>query len=208
MNNVKEINRNPMTKTKSIFLFAALLVATLANAQVKKVWTGHISSFGSDVQVIDLEKGEILGNHFLSWRIMPNNDSYYDIVDASSLKVVKSFFVQEGDDLFLVDEFDFGPYFVSKGIFTTDGKWAALKLHYNYSNATPDDLGNPVIDEIDIVNEDNAIVASIPIADKNISNTEECIKLIKAGRSYYLAIKNPVNKEYDIYALPGSGSAR
>ena len=194
MNNVKEINRNPMTKTKSIFLFAALLVATLANAQVKKVWTGHISSFGSEIQVMDLNL--IAGNYIAS--------GYLSIVDASSMKVVKSFSVEEGDDLFLVDEFDFGPYFVSKGIFTTDGKWAALKLHFNFLN----DMDDPVYDQIDIVNEDDAIIASIPIADKNISIKDECIKLIKADRSYYLAIQNPVNKEYDFYALPGSGSAR
>lgn len=210
---------------KTTFILAALFVATFANAQITKEWTGHIYGFGSSLQILESPaddynyKRDIIGNYLTSLRGADSGE-YLDIVDASSLKTVKSFFLAEEDDWFGMKDNEDGPLFLSKGIFSIDGKWAGLVFvitkEGEFENEMFGHVTYGIITEVQVRNEDGVTLATIPYYSTwyhPYGDFKNPIKLIKAGNSFKLVVpkaseEDPENRNVDIYSLPGDGSAQ
>lgn len=200
---------------KYTFIFVALIAATLANAQITKVWSGECWDFGSGLQVVESGaiSGAIIGNYFLSPR-RTGSGMYYDIMDVSTLAITKSFPCSQSDgdvdgvpSWFGIKSDEYGPYFISKGIFSTDGKWAAVVMSAIEEIPRTEVMYNKICKEIQVRNEDGVVLETIP-CNLDVEYGRQ-IKLVKAGDSFKLFV--PDDKDYyyyDIYSLPGDGSAQ
>ena len=111
---------------KVIFIFATLFAATFANAQIIKEWSGYIVNFGMGMQMISfhpiIQHGSIIGNYFVSERLIGNDKAYYDIIDASSMTTVKSVLID--DSGYHIAGLNVGHeerFIISKNIFSIDG---------------------------------------------------------------------------------------
>lgn len=203
---------------KILLVIAVVISATVANAQIKKVWTGPIVGFGSGVQVVECNDVSLIGNYI--WTHRESGDTYYyDIMDASSLSIAKTFtwiYGSQDNSWFNIDGVEIGPYFMSKGIFSADGKWACAVL---IATETGVATGGPdagatydIYTEMQIRNEDGTVLATIPIyyISSTYTNTEFPLpQLIKTNDSYKLVAPVLNNEhehtyEYDIYYLPGN----
>lgn len=186
---------------KSIFIFAALFAATFANAQIVKVWSGDIDVLGTGLQSIAIsdqgDKFILIGPYFATWRDITDVLYYVDVIDAETLTIVKSFkLINEAwEDFGTTDDI----YMLSKGIFSTDDKWACLALVETGDETT----------ELQVRNEDGAVLASIPNF-KPGSRDFATLKLVKVGNALQLHVAqiNPnfsfIVDKWDIYSLPGS----
>lgn len=212
---------------KSIFFLTALFVATCTNAQITKVWTGPVDMFGSNVQVMEPTRESIIGNYLAAYRNVDTENCHFDIMDASSLSLVKSFWLlgSENDWFNLQDENVYEYNFLSKGIFSTDDKWACIayvgtKEEYvcgecgAWSGST---ITKWTITEIQVINEDGAVLAKIPYYmvhdDMYVSAWGTKPKLVKTGNSFKLFVpktseSNDYTNEYDVYSLPGDASSQ
>lgn len=202
---------------KILLVIAVILSATLTNAQITKVWSGPIVGFGSGVQVLDIDDASLIGNYI--WTHRESGDTYYyDIMDASSLSIAKTFTWIDGsqdNSWFNIDGVERGPYFMSKGIFSADGKWACAVLIATETGVVTGgaDAGATynIYTEMQIRNEDGTVLATIPIYYISyMYNTEFPLpQLIKTNDSYKLVAPVLNNEhehtyEYDIYYLPGN----
>lgn len=172
---------------KILLVIAVVISATVANAQIKKVWSGPIVMFGSEVQVADFHQS-LIGNYFMTSRGAGDtygDTYYYDIIDASSLSIVKTFtfIVGSQESWFGIKDGEEGPYYMSKGIFSADGKWACFVY-----------LGEGISQ---IRNEDGTVLETFEDHPCNINVT-------KTGDSYKLLVPADGYNVYDIYSLPGN----
>ena len=214
------------TMRKSIFILAVLF-ATFANAQIEKEWSGTIGGYGTGIQTIEASDFQLIGSYFLSWREINASSVYYDIINAITLKTEKSLQLNETGDGFVNIFGDIANgekvYFISKGIFSTDGKWACLVLvptgEGTIQGGAAAGLTYHIYTEAQVRNEDGTVLATIPYYDddSNYGSLQgEKIKLGKAGNVLKLFVpKNKRNENYgyvsfngewDIYSLPGEGS--
>lgn len=209
---------------KVIFIFATLFAATFANGQIIKEWSGYIVNFGMGMQMISfhpiIQQGSIIGNYFVSERLIGNDKVYYDIIDASSMTTVKSVLLD--DSGYHIAGLNVGHeerFIISKNIFSIDGKWACIVA--SPSSQVTDYMGNNcyIYTEFEIRNEDGTILATIPYNyDESQSyddyNVASEIKLVKAGNTLKLFVPKYSKAsncdvydyfgEYDIYSLPGN----
>ena len=213
---------------KVIFIFATLFAATFANAQIIKEWSGYIVNFGMGMQMISfhpiIQQGSIIGNYFVSERLIGNDKVYYDIIDASSMTTVKSVLLD--DSGYHIAGLNVGHeerFIISKNIFSIDGKWACI-VAFPSSQVTGIEAGEyhdyNIYTEFEIRNEDGTILATIPYyydeRDRYLDNyVNSEIKLVKAGNTLKLFVPKYSKYddcdrcggyfgEYDIYSLPGS----
>ena len=221
---------------KFTFILVALIVATFANAQITKVFSGNFKHFGSGLQIVEMNDywdnnrtaqiigTRIIGNYIMSsecWNYDSNNFCY-DIIDFSSMTVVKSFCFSETGGKKWFDEEDLRHvFFISKGLFSTDGKWAGLvpvaTEQRIYGNGGVCDI----ITEIQVCNEDGVVLTTIPCLGEYDRNGQDyyfpgAIKLVKAGDTYKLFVPEFTESDgslsfegvYSVYSLPGDGSAQ
>ena len=210
---------------KFIFIFATLFVTTFANAQILKEWSGFIQSIGMGMQMISfnpiIRQNSIIGNYFVSERLIDNDKLYLDIIDASSMTTVKSVLID--DSGYHIAGLNVGHeerFIISKNIFSIDGKWAcivAFPSSHGYSDYSGDYY---IYTEFEIRNEDGTILATIPYyyneLDSHNYGGDSEIKLVKAGNTLKLFVPKYSKYddcdgcggyygEYDIYSLPGNG---
>ena len=209
---------------KSIFFIAALFAATFANAQITKEWTGRIGELGTGIQAIEASDFRPIGPYFLTWREI-GSTGYYDIINAMTLKTEVSLQMNETGkgfiNIFGGIKDDEKAYFFSKGIFSTDGKWACLVYvatgQGTIGGGAAAGMTYNIYTKAEIRNEDGTVLATIPYYNDEAdygSLRGAKIRLVKAGNTLKLYV--PQNKEenpsqyvenWDIYSLPGDGSA-
>jgi hypothetical protein len=207
---------------KSIFILAALFAATISNAQIVKEWSGPIEQLGTGMQAIEAENGlQLIGHYFLTYR--ESQPVSYDIIDATTLKIAKSFTINEtGWENFFGIDWEKGETtsFISKGVFSTDGKWACLVLvptaEGTIEGGASAGMTYHIYTEAQVRNEDGTVLATIPYYNENYGNLRGAkIKLVKAGNTLKLYV--PQNdkdnlsqyiENWDIYSLPGDGSTQ
>lgn len=184
-----------MNMKKKLLIIAVMISATVANAQIKKVWTGWIEQLGSGVQVLECNSMSLIGNYIMTGR-ESGDTYYYDIMDASSLSIAKTFTEDSQNNLFNIKEREYGPFYMSKGIFSTDDKWACIV----FSGEFESEEGYRFYSDLEIRNEDGTTLATIPW------NTEARwgVKLMKTRDSYKLLVRSNDGTTYDIYSLPGN----
>lgn len=196
---------------KSIFILAALFAATFAYAQITYERTIHgldVLHLGSGVEIIGTDYYQrnsnaaasytisLLGEYVWDVEKIDNTHYIFHILDANTLSVVKSF------NVILPSvgpmEAEFGTL-VSRGIFTTDSKWAWVHLRSENS-------------KIDIVTEDGSTIATLPWDNNTGRNYSPFI--LKTKTTYKLVVPNnnssgntydPIS--FDIYSLPGNGES-
>ena len=192
---------------KSIFIIAALLAATFTNAQITYECTIDYALYlGSGVEIIghnpyssstsyggvSYDGLSIVGEYLWSFT-GDDTHSTYNILDANTLSVVKSFNITE-------DTKEFGVLF-ARGIFTTDSKWAWIIMRSENN-------------EIAIVTENGTTIAKLPWEYDSSSYSNNIVPvLLKTKTTYKLVVPRHLNPEqtyeisYDIYSLPGNGES-
>lgn len=198
---------------KSIFIIAALLAATISNAQItyERTFDGNLS-LGSGVEIIgfDLYQSQInqyinygmtaVGEYIWDFSEIDEKHWAYNLLDANTLSLVKSFIV--GDDENKKVEDTYFMHLVSRGIFTTDGKWAGVIM-------------NPDNNEIAIVTEDGNTIAKLPWEYESSLYRSNVPFLLKTKTTYKLVVPRltevtsgeytRTEHSFDIYSLPGNG---
>ena len=178
---------------KSIFILAALLAATFANAQIslEHQFNGDIR-FGTGIQLIDhcfaySGTTRVFGAYFCDVQ-----DNFVTIYDAFDYSVVKTINVPANSFVGLI----------SKGIFTTDGKWAYVL--YQQTTEPTGLAWSPYYYSMKVVDEDgNALTNNIQKTTLEGGSSY----LLKVNNSYILAVENNSENTYDIYSLPGNGDS-
>ena len=197
---------------KKLFALVAFLFATLlSHAQITLEHTltdlqdGIYSCyFGSNVKVSPLAESypRVIGGDYL---IQP------EYADDATAEYDPTFFINVYNLNDYSLEFSvnveqtfgrgtYGPYFISKNIFTTDSKFA-------YICVEEDDYGKN--GEFKIISQDGNIITSIPYT---LAGAGDPIGyLFKVGDQYKLIVHNDPDDDYtddyDIYLLPGNGEA-
>ena len=191
---VAEQEKQFIIMKKSILILAALFASTLVNAQIslEHQLYGDIR-FGTGIQLIDncfaySGSTRVIGAYYCDVQ-----DDVVTIYDAADYSVVKSLSVPANSFLALI----------SKGIFTTDNKWAYVL--YQQTTEPTDMDWSPYYYSMKIVNEDGTV-----LANNLIKTTLEGgdTQLLKVNDSYKLGVRNNVDNTYDIYSLPGNGEAQ
>lgn len=174
---------------KSIFVLAALFAATFANAQITLELENVRFYIGSDVEayytptgtiqtVVDM-RHLIIGDYIMAMDAQGEEAHIYD----KDLTLIKTFSMSQ-----------LGQYmFLSRNIFSTDGKWAWGRY------AGPG--------KGEVVDEDGKVLLSLPY-----NGTRLQYILFKMGDSYKLAVQKEGQSDqfaplFDIYSLPGNGTA-
>ena len=205
---------------KKLFALVAFLFATLlSHAQITLEHTltdlqdGIYSCyFGSNVKVSPLAESypRVIGGDYL---IQP------EYADDATAEYDPTFFINVYNLNDYSLEFSvnveqtfgrgtYGPYFISKNIFTTDSKFA-----YICSTVTEVGYyGDPRKGEIKVISQDGNILTSMPYTCKNDASIDlSFCYLVKVGERYKLIVENNQDDDgrydYDIYALPGNGEA-
>ena len=171
---------------KFTFILAALFAATFANAQITlehtfnnniRLGSGleriYSSALGSDDPVI--------GDY-----IYEETSTNINIYDATNYSLIKSIAKVANNNY----------AFISRGIFTTDNKWAYVEFEFVNWHVEPY-CGNYAAK---IKTEDGVVLASLTTN----SMCENYFILIKIGDNYKLAVENGTDTS-DIYSLPGNG---
>ena len=198
---------------KSIFILAALLAATISNAQItyERTFDGHLA-LGSGVEIIGHDLYQLqpiqyinyamtaVGEYIWDFSEIDEKHWAYNLLDANTLSLVKSFIV--GDETKAEDTYFL--HLVSRGIFTTDGKWAGVIM-------------NPDNNEIAIVTEDGNTIAKLPWEyDSSSYSTTNNIEpfLLKTKTTYKLVVPRltkvtsgeytSMEHSFDIYSVPGN----
>ena len=188
---------------KSIFILTALVAATCMNAQITLEKTfGQDWHIGAEVQVLQnctIRNGSVttdiqplfLGQYFVDEHPIQNSnydEAIYDIYDPKTLNLIKTF---NSSDMAPADCY---PYFISRGFFTTDNKWA-------WAYSKPSDT--MYASDFCIVTEDNVELLRITIFD-------EYAYIIKVGEQYKLVVPGVQDgNSYvtQLYSLPGKGDS-
>ena len=166
---------------KSIFILAALFAATCMNAQITLEKTfGQYWHIGAEVQVLQnctIQSGNVmtdirplfLGQYLVDEHPIENpnyDEAIYDIYDPKTLNLIKTL---NSSDMAPADCY---PHFISRGLFTTDNKWA-------WAYYKPSD--KMYSSDFCIVTEDNVELLRITIFD-------DYAYIIKVGEQYKLVV--------------------
>lgn len=183
---------------KSIFIIAALCAATFANAQITLEKTfGEELSLGAGIPIMQgctIRTAYININNtpqFLGpYAVEPqwfSHGAIYDVYDLHTLNHIKTF---NSSDMAPADCY---PYFISRGFFTTDNKWAWAYVKQTY----------PYDEDLYIVTEDNTELLHV----SQIVSQGICI--IKVGEQYKLLVVTNEGGDYAtrLYSLPGKGDS-
>lgn len=179
---------------KSIFALVALIVATFADAQIslEHQLNGDIR-LGTGIQLIDhcfAYSGTTRAVGIYYCDVQENQIIIYDAIDYS---IVKSISIPANSFIALV----------SKGIFTTDNKWAYVL--YQQTDEPTGKEWSPYYYSMKIITEDGNVLAN------NLQKTTlegGSSYLLKINDSYKLAVENNTENTYDIYSLPGNGETQ
>lgn len=176
---------------KFTLIFAVLFTATFVNAQIslENQMNGDIH-FGTGIQVIDQCSAYSGSTRVIGAYYCDVQENVVIIYDAEDYSVVKTIPVPENSFLGLI----------SKGIFTTDNKWAYV-LYQQTTEPTGMEW-SPYYYSMKIVDEDGIVLAD------NLTKTlleGSVAQLLQVNDSYKLAIDNEIANTIDIYSLPGNG---
>lgn len=189
---------------KSIFIIAALFAATFANAQITLEKTfGQYWHIGAEVQVLrncTIRSGSVttnirplfLGQYLVDEHPIENpnyDEAIYDIYDPKTLNLIKTF-----NNLNMMPSAAYSLCFISRGIFTTENKWAWA--YYKPSDTM-------YASDFCIVTEDNVELLRITIVD-------DYAYIIKVGEQYKLVVPGVQDgNSYvtQLYSLPGKGDS-
>ena len=179
---------------KSIFILAALFAATFANAQITLEKTfGSMVDLGSEVPILQgysIVHGSrqsrafplVVGPYIVETQ-WTGSAAVYDVYDFNTLTLLKTFtstdLVPAGDHYGLI----------SRGIFTTDNKWAWAYIQN---------------DELFIVTEDNTELLRV----NNCTGYSGEPFIIKVNEQYKLVVTvkaGDMSYETQLYSLPGKG---
>ena len=210
---------------KSIFIFVALFAAININAQLTYEGTQHVIRFGTGTQRIiaqniDSPSSEqdamLVGDYFMTTDMgLSDGHTHYNVYN-SDMTLVKSFLIEGSFFSVPISSSSNGLYvwnFISKGIFTTTGKWTCLVTEYKKENQTD---GNGTIlrevkkvKELRLVDEDGNVLSTIPYTG---DTKQTFLSLVKIGNKYklFVPIGNDTSEipySYDIYSLPGTGDS-
>ena len=207
---------------KKLFISVATLFATLlSHAQITLEHTLtdlqdiiSSSNFGSNVKVSPLAESfyprVIGGDYLILTERADDGTAEYDptfFIHVYNLNDYSLEFSVNVEQTF--GRGTYGPYFISKNIFTTDSKFA-------YICRTVTEVGyygDPRKGEIKVISQDGNILASMPYTCniKEHGSDQSFCYLVKVGERYKLIVENNQDDDgrydYDIYALPGNGEA-
>lgn len=209
---------------KKLFALVAILSATLlSHAQItlEHTLTNMMSidswNFGSNVEVIPIERGysSVIGeNYLLLQELADDANADYDATIITKLYDLNDFsleFSVNVEQMFRRGR-TYGPYCISKNIFTTDSKFAYI------CNIVTDrggsGVGEPEKGEIKIISQEGNVIKSIPYS-RDSGGSWIYGFLVKVGDRYKLIVENTQRDmydgvdgiDYDIYSLPGNGEA-
>jgi hypothetical protein len=210
---------------KSIFVLAALSVAIHINAQLTYEGTQHVIRLGMGTQRIiaqniDSNSSEqdamLVGDYFMTTDMgLSDGHTHYNVYNAN-MTLVKSFLIEGSFFGVPIGSSSNGLYvwnYISKGIFTTNGKWTCLVTEYKKENLKDGNgtiLGEvKKVKELRLVDEDGTILSIIPYTG---DTKQTSLSLVKIGDTYKLFVPtgddtSAVPYAYDIYSLPGNGEA-
>lgn len=178
---------------KSLFILAALFVATFANAQITLEHTfDHEIDFGWGIASLDAayfgNSDYIIGNYIYE---EDEDNGYVHIYDAKDCSLLKT----------LNKSKEATYYFISRGIFSTDSKWCFV--NFKRTEIQGFETDGPAICRyyytIQVQAEDGTILATL----NDQAFCEDYITLAKVGNEYKLVVKK--EGKYDYYSLPGNG---
>lgn len=180
---------------KSIFMLAAMIAATFANAQITLLHTFENQiNFGWGIAILE---GGRYGDHGIVGNFIYEEDEDLGIINiynANDGSLYKTITKKAGCSYTLL----------SRGIFTADNKWSFVT--YERSNT---------IGWEDCSFEDCKYYYTIKIQTEygetlaTLSTNafcEDLVTLVKVENAYKLLVKN--NTKYDFYSLPGNGEAQ
>ena len=183
---------------KSIFILAALFAATISNAQITLEKTFKDLTLGTEIQIVhesSYQSGSIFtgyffptiyGSYFAEVNVVYNGNSEYsiiDIYDSRTFALIKTF---NTADMMPPTYYHIG--FISRGIFTTDNKWAWL-----YANSS----------NLFVVTEDHTELLHVNYYDAYPY-------IIKVGDQYKLVVPGVQQGDSyvtQLYSLPGKGDS-
>lgn len=204
---------------KSFALVAFLFATLLSHAQItlEHTLTDVMSidswNFGSNVEIIPIEGGysSVIGeNYLLLQEFADDANADYDATIITKLYDLNDFsleFSVNVEQMFRRGR-TYGPYCISKNIFTTDSKFAYIcNIVTDWGGS---EVGNPEKGEIKIISQEGNVIKSIPYSRDN-GGSRIYGFLVKVGEQYKLIVENNQDDDgkydYDIYALPGNGEA-
>ncbi len=210
---------------KLILVFVTLFTAIHINAQLTYEGTQHVIRFGTGTQRIiaqniDSPSSEqdamLVGDYFMTTDMgLSDGHTHYNVYNAN-MTLVKSFLIEGAFFSVPISSSSNGLYvwnFISKEIFTTNGKWTCLVTEYKKENLTDGNgtiLGEvKKVKELRLVDEDGKILSIIPYTG---DTKKTFLSLVKIGDKYKLFVPtgddtSDIPYAYDIYSLPGSGNA-
>ena len=203
---------------KKLLVLVVIIFATLlSNAQIvlEQTLTNledaiRMYNFGSNVKVLTVNVSAIGGNFLILTEDADDATAEYDptfFINVYNLNDYSLEFSVNVEQTF--GRGTYGPYFISKNIFTTDSKFAYICRTVTEVGGW---LGTPRKGEIKVISQDGNILTSMPYTCKNYdSNAESFCYLVKVGERYKLIVENNQDDDgkydYDIYLLPGNGEA-
>ncbi len=168
---------------KSIFVLAALLAATFANAQItlEHTFVGFVSA--------PTLTQNIIGDYFVLKDKETNSINVYDGKDYSIVWTLPKPAGKKVD-----------AWLFSSNIFSTDGKFACV---VKFSD---EQVNDNTKSHYYVYNEDNTIIADLGVAWDN-----EYVRFLKFSTGYKLLMEK-VSADYscttEIYSLPGNGETQ
>ena len=195
---------------KITFIFAALFVATFTNAQITLEKSFNRLILSADVQILqgkDVSGGRVdrtifpkfLGQYLvdqIEGSYYEESQSIYDIYDPQTLTLIKTF---NTANMIPADAYIFG--LISRGIFTTDNRWAWAYTKMNSSTN---------VSELFIVTEDKTELLHVYYDSGYDLSFYTYPYIIKTGDRYKLVVPSvSVGEEMrtNVYSLPGNGNS-
>ncbi len=180
---------------KSIFMLAAMIAATFANAQITLLHTFENQiNFGWGIAILE---GGRYGDHGIVGNFIYEEDEDLGIINIYNAKdgsLYKTITKKAGCSYTLL----------SRGIFTADNKWSFVTYERSntigWEDCSFEDC--KYYYTIKIQTEDGETLATL----STNAFCEDLVTLVKVENAYKLLVKN--NTKYDFYSLPGNGEAQ
>lgn len=180
---------------KSIFMLAAMIAATFANAQITLLHTFENQiNFGWGIAILE---GGRYGDHGIVGNFIYEEDEDLGIINiynANDGSLYKTITKKAGCSYTLL----------SRGIFTADNKWSFVTYERSntigWEDCSFEDC--KYYYTIKIQTEDGETLATL----STNAFCEDLVTLVKVENAYKLLVKT--NTKYDFYSLPGNGEAQ